>query len=49
MNKKKIIFWGIAVLFGLMVTGCAGSYGSYGRNQGLPYFDYNYTPGYGGY
>ena len=44
MNKKKIIFWGMVLLFGLMLTGCAGYYGGYGHNDQFPY---DYTPGVG--
>jgi hypothetical protein len=49
MNKKKLIFWGVVLLIGVMLTGCAGNYGGRGYNDGFPYYDYNYTPGYGGY
>jgi hypothetical protein len=44
MNKKRIIFWGIVLLFGLMLTGCAWYYGGYGHNDQFPY---DYTPGVG--
>ena len=44
MNKRRIIFWGIVLLFGLMLTGCAGYYGGYGHSDQFPY---NYTPGVG--
>ena len=46
MNKKKIIFWGIVLLIGLLLTGCAGYYGGYGYYD-YPYYDYGY--GYYGY
>ncbi len=29
MNKRKIIRWGMTLLIGLMLTGCAGYYGDY--------------------
>jgi hypothetical protein len=38
MNKKKIILWGIMLLIGLMLTGCAGYYGGYGYRE-YPYYD----------
>jgi hypothetical protein len=41
MNKKKIIFWGIVLLIGLMLTGCAGYYAGYGYSD-RPYYD-NYS------
>jgi len=41
MNKKKIIFWGITLLIGVMLTGCAGYYGGYGYYDS-PYYDYDY-------
>ena len=50
MNKKKIISWGIVLLIGLMLTGCAGYYGGYGYYD-YPYYgyyDYGY-PFYGYY
>jgi hypothetical protein len=46
MNKKKIVFWGIVLLIGFMLTGCAGYYGGYGYND-YPYNNYDY--GYYGY
>jgi hypothetical protein len=52
MNKKKIIFWGITLLIGLMLTGCAGYYGDYGyreypRYDNYPYPFYNCPNEYG--
>jgi hypothetical protein len=44
MNKERIIFWGIVLSFGLMLTGCAGCYGGYSHNDQFPY---DYTPGVG--
>jgi len=38
MNKKKIIFWGITLLIGLMLTGCAEYSGGYGYRE-YPYYD----------
>jgi len=46
MNKKKIIFLGIVMLIGLILTGCAGYYGGYGYYD-FPYYDHDY--GYYGY
>ena len=46
MDKKKMIFWGIVLLIGLMLSGCAGYYGGYGYYD-YPYYDYGY--GYYGY
>ena len=46
MNKKRIFFWGIVLLIGLMLTSCAGYYGGYGYND-YPYNNYDY--GYYGY
>ena len=46
MNKNRIIFWGIVLLIGLLLTGCAGYYGGYGYPD-YPYYDYGY--GYYGY
>jgi len=41
MNKNRIIFWGIVLLIGLMLTGCAGYYSGYGYYES-PYYDYDY-------
>jgi hypothetical protein len=41
MNKKKILIFGIVLLIGLMLTGCAGYYGGYGYRE-YPYYDYPY-------
>jgi hypothetical protein len=56
MNKKKTVFWGIVLLIGLMLTGCAGYYGGYGyydfpyTDYGYGYYDYPYNNyGYGFY
>lgn len=54
MHKKKIGFWGIVLLVGLMLTGCAGYYGGYGYhdfpNKHYGYYDYPYNNyGYGFY
>jgi hypothetical protein len=46
MDKKKMIFWGIVFLIGLMLVGCAGYYSGYGYYD-YPYYDYGY--GYYGY
>lgn len=41
VDRKKIIFWGIALLMGLMLAGCAATYGGYGYYD-YPYYDYDY-------
>ena len=42
MNKKRIVFWGMIMLIGLVLTGCAGYYSGYGY-YGNPYYnDYDY-------
>jgi len=46
MNKKKIVFLGIMLLIGLMLTGCAGYYGGNGYYD-FPYYDHD--NGYYGY
>ena len=46
MDKKKIILWGIMLLIGFMLTGCAGYYGGYGYYDS-PYYGYDY--GYYGF
>jgi hypothetical protein len=46
MDKKKVIFGGLALLIGLMLAGCAGYYSGYGYHE-YPYHDYYY--GYYGY
>jgi len=45
MDKRRFIFWGVVLLIGLMLTGCAGYYGAYGHYD-YPYNDYGY--GYNG-
>jgi hypothetical protein len=39
MNKKKMIFWGITLLIGLILAGCTGYYRGYGE---YPYYDNPY-------
>jgi hypothetical protein len=41
MNKKKMIFSGIILLIGFILTGCAGYYGGYGYGE-YPYYDNPY-------
>ncbi len=36
MNKRRIIHWGMTLLTGLMLTGCAGYYGGYRSNGVTP-------------
>ena len=45
MDKKKFIFWGVVLLIGLMLTGCAGGYGAHGYSD---YPSYNQDYGYHG-
>jgi hypothetical protein len=45
MDKKKFVFWGIVLLIGLMLTGCAGDYGAHGYSD-YPYYNQDY--GYSG-
>ena len=45
MDKKKFIFWGVFLLIGLMLTGCAGDYGAHGYSD-YPYYNQGY--GYSG-
>lgn len=47
MNKMKIIFWGMALFVGLLLTGCAGYNAGYGY-YGNPYYD-DYDSGYFAY
>jgi len=44
MNKRKITLWGIVLLIGLMLTGCAAYEGGYYEYP--YYYDYGY-PYYG--
>jgi hypothetical protein len=52
MDKKKITFWMMVLLIGLILTGCAGYAGyygdpyDYGYYYGYPYYGYGYF-GYG--
>jgi hypothetical protein len=41
MDKKRIVKGGIALLIGLLLTGCAGYYNGYGYYD-YPYSDYDY-------
>jgi len=41
MKEMKIIFWGIALLVGLMLAGCAGYYPGYGYYDNPCYDDYD--------
>ncbi len=43
MNKRELIRWGMALIIGLMLTGCAG-YGGYRNNGG--YISDNPHPSY---
>jgi len=45
MNKRKMILWGMTLLIGLMLTGCAGYYGGYGYGES-PYISNNPHPSY---
>ena len=40
MNKKRIVFLGIMLLIGIMLTGCAGYYGGYGNDYDSGYYGY---------
>jgi hypothetical protein len=43
MNKKKIVLWGMTLLAGLILTGCA----TYGTGYyDYPSYDYGYDYGY---
>ncbi len=42
MDPRKIILGGIALLIGLMLTGCAGYYSDYGYHEYPYYDDYGY-------
>jgi hypothetical protein len=43
MDKKKIILWGMILLIGLMLTGCATYDAGY---YDYPYYYYDYNYGY---
>ena len=41
MDQRKLFLWGVVLLIGLMLTGCAGDYGAHSYSD-YPYYNQGY-------